>query len=618
MGDIRKDIKDYKRLLKFVGPHIWVMVMAFLCMIVYSVLNGLSPIALIPVIDNIISGKPIAINPSPHLPPVLTVFIQDFVTRINAVPTMKLMTIILIGSLVYFLLRNLFDFMQVYLMNNVSQRVIRDVKDVLYRKLLSLSMSFYGKNPTAKLMSRITYDAAVIRDAISMGLLDLILRPLEIVSHLIVVIGIVLFYDIPIKFLLTSMILFPCILLPAYVISKRLRQIATRMQEKVGDINTILFEIMTGIRIVKAFSMQEYEYNKFKKQNMDFYKLEMKSVKRVNSISPINEFTSALYLVAVLYLAGTQIIDGTIPSGAFIVFLTSVFLMVKPVKRFSKVYAIIQTALSSATRIFDILDTENEIKEKKDAKELDILKNEIVFENIWFRYEQKDVLKNISVRINKGGIVAIVGPSGAGKTSLVNLIPRFYDPVKGSIKLDGIDLRNVTLKSLRDQIGVVTQEMLLFNDTVLNNISYGSKGHTKEDVIKAAKIANAHDFIIKMPYGYDTPIGERGFRISGGERQRISIARAIFKNPPILIFDEATSQLDTESERLVQEAIDRLMQGRTVFVIAHRISTVTHANKILVLENGEIVEQGDHKELLGYGGLYKKLYEMQFLERKAA
>jgi len=385
----------------------------------------------------------------------------------------------------------------------------------------------------------------------------------------------------------------------------------------MGDINTILFEIITGVRIVKAFSMQEYECKKFRDQNQSFYKLEMKSVKRVNSISPINEFTSAIYLVVVLYLAGQKIIDGTISSGAFAVFLTSVFLMIKPLKRFSKLYAIIQRALASATRIFYILDKESEIKEKEGAVNVPVLQNKITLENIDFSYDgRKNVLGKINLEIKKGDVTAIVGPSGAGKTSLVNLIPRFYDPTKGTVKIDNTDLKDATFKSIRGQIGIVTQEMLLFNDTVLNNISYGSKKYSHEDIRKAAEVANAADFIMKMPQGYDTVIGERGYRLSGGERQRISIARAIFKNPPILIFDEATSQLDTESERLVQEAIDRLMKGRTVFVIAHRLSTITHANKIVVLNNGGIAEIGTHKELLEKDGLYKKLYELQFLDRQ--
>ena len=610
-ANMKQDIRDYKRLLEFARPHLGVLLLAFICMLLYSLVNSLSPTALIPIVDNIIRGSEITI-PSHIKTPV---FITIFVDKINALPTARLVAILLVGALIYFLLRNLFDFLQAYLMNDVSQRVVRDVKDAIYRKLLSLSMHFYSKNPTAKLMSRITYDASIIRDSISTGLLDLILRPLEIATHLGVVICIVIFFGIPLRFIFTSVILFPCILLPAVLISRKLRKITTQTQEKVGDINTILFEIITGMRIVKIFSMQKYEHLKFKNQNRGFYKLAMKAVKRINIIGPVNEITSAIYFVVVMHLAYRQIAAGTLAWGSFVVFLSSILLMLKPVKRLSKVYAIIQQALAAGTRIFQILDTQEEIREKEKARPLPALLRDISLEGVWFKYENDYVLEDINLSVKKGGIIAIVGPSGSGKTTLVNLIPRFYDPSKGCLKINGIDIKDVTLKSLRDQIGIVTQEMLLFNDTVTANIAYGSKGHSSEDIIKAAKIANAHDFIMNMPKKYDTTVGERGFRISGGERQRLAIARAIFKNPPILIFDEATSQLDTESERYVQEAIDRLMKGRTVFVIAHRLSTIRHATSIVVLDKGSIVDTGTHDELMQRGGLYKKLYDMQFRDR---
>ncbi|NQT23518.1 MAG: ABC transporter ATP-binding protein, partial [Candidatus Omnitrophica bacterium] len=421
---MKNDIRDYRRLVEFVKPHSRVLFFACICMLIFSVLNSISIAAVIPAFDNIINGRGITIPPDAKIPP----FALDLVTKVNAIAPMNLLIILLIGGLVYFFLRNAFDFLQVYLMNDVSQRVVRDVKDVIYKKLLSLSMYFYSRNPTAKLMSRITYDAAIVRDAISTGLLDLILRPLEIISHFIMAVGIVIFFGIPVKFVLTSIVLFPCILLPALFISKRLRHIMTKSQEKMGDINTILFEIITGMRIVKAFSMQDYEYKKFKVQNQYFYKLAMKSVKRVNVISPINEFVSAIYLVIVLYFAGKQIIAGTISMGAFTAFLLSILLMVKPIKRLSKGYAVIQQALSSATRIFDTLDTVEQIEEKKDAVSLPVIKNAIEMKGIWFRYDDKKpyVLEDVTLDVKKGEIIAIVGPSGAGKTSLANLIPRFY------------------------------------------------------------------------------------------------------------------------------------------------------------------------------------------------
>ena len=609
---MKKDIIDYRRLLEFTKPHLKIFIIAFVCMLIYSVLNSISLTALIPIMDNLIRGSKIVIPAHVHLP----IFISSFVDKINALPPMRLMIIILLGGVAYAFLRNIFDFLQVYFMNDVSQRVVRDMKDAIYQKLLSLSMAFYSKNPTAKLMARITYDASIIRDSISTGLLDLILRPLEVVTHFAVVIGVVFIFGIPLRFILTSIILFPCILLPAVIISKRIRRITTRSQEKMGDINTILFEIITGMRIVKAFSMQKYEYDKFSGENKIFYKLAMKVIKRMSIVGPINEFTSAIYLIVIVYLAYVQINAGMLSWGSFMAFSASILLMIKPVKRLSKVYAVIQQSLSAATRIFDILDTREKIVEKPSSCALPAIREGITFENLWFKYGDKDVLKNVSLKTKKGEIIAIVGPSGAGKTTLVNLIPRFYDPQKGSIKIDGKDLKDVTLKSLRDQIGIVTQEMLLFNDTVAHNITYGKEGFSKEQIVAAASIANAHDFITRMPQGYDTTVGERGFRISGGERQRLAIARAIFKNPPILIFDEATSQLDTESERFVQEAIDRLMKGRTVFVIAHRLSTIKHATKIVVIDNGRLADVGTHDELMERGGLYKKLYDMQFRNKQ--
>ncbi|MBN1353874.1 MAG: ABC transporter ATP-binding protein [Candidatus Omnitrophica bacterium] len=606
---MRNDVRDYKRLIKFVRPHIWVLFFAFLSMLLYSVLNGVSPTAaMIPTVDKLVSGSQIAIPVQSKTP----LFITNIIDKVNNLPSSRLVFLLLVGALIFFFLRNTFDFIQIYLMNDVSERVVRDIKNAIYEKLLSLSMYFYSKNPTAKLMSRITYDAAIIKDSISTTFLDVILRPLEIVSYLTVAVFVVYFFGISMKFIVTSLVLFPCILLPAVMISSRLRKITTRSQEKMGDINTILFEIITGIRIVKAFSMQDYERDKFKRENHIFYKLAMKAVKRVNIISPINEFTSVIYLVIVAYLAYKEIVAGTLSWGSFIGFLSPILLMIKPVKRLSKTYASIQQALAAATRIFNILDTKEQIDEKKDAVEISAISRSITLKNVWFKYDNQYVLEDISFEAKKGEIIAIVGPSGAGKTTLVNLIPRFYDPSMGSIHIDGIDLRDIKLKSLRDQIGVVTQDMLLFNDTVLANIAYGSRNFSMDDVVKAAKVANAHNFIMKMPEQYNTVIGERGFRVSGGEKQRIAIARAIFKNPPILIFDEATSQLDTESEKSVQEAIDRLLEGRTVFVIAHRLSTIKHAFKIIVLDRGRILDMGSHKELMEKDGLYKKLYDMQF------
>jgi subfamily B ATP-binding cassette protein MsbA len=344
----------------------------------------------------------------------------------------------------------------------------------------------------------------------------------------------------------------------------------------------------------------------------------MKTVKRLEVISPLGECAMIVCIMVVGLMAGKEILAGSLSPGAFAAFAAAIMLLARPLKRLAKVYGIMQTALAAGKRIFEVLDEEPRITERRGAGALPYFEKEVVFDKVSFDYGDNEILKEVSLNVKRGDILAIVGPSGAGKTTIVNLIPRFYDPIAGMIRIDGYDIKDVTLKSLMDNIGIVTQETILFNDTAAANISYGNIAAGKESIINAAKIANAHDFIMNMPDGYDTIIGERGFRLSGGEKQRLSIARAVFKNPPILILDEATSQLDTESEMLVQAAIDRLMKGRTVFVIAHRLSTIKNATSIVVIDKGRIVEYGAHNELMAKNSLYKRLYDMQFRDHENA
>jgi subfamily B ATP-binding cassette protein MsbA len=380
----------------------------------------------------------------------------------------------------------------------------------------------------------------------------------------------------------------------------------------MADITTTLHETISGIRVVKAFSMEGPEAERFRKQNQQFYRLTMKSTKRVIAVSPITEFVGMFCIAIILWVAAKEIISGALSAGAFVTFLAALLSLMKPMKRLTNVYSINQQALAAANRIFEVLDTKETVTDKPDALEMPRFKNNVEFKNVAFSYDDKEILKDINLTVRAGEIAAFVGPSGVGKTTLVNLLPRFYDVTKGKIAIDGVDIRDYSLKSLRSQIGIVTQETILFNETVAYNISYGCKNPKKEDIVRAAEIANAHSFIMKMPKGYDTIIGERGFRLSGGEKQRLSIARAVFKDAPILILDEATSQLDTESEILVQEAIDRMMRGRTVFVIAHRLSTIKHATRIYVLDAGRVADVGHHDALIQKDGLYKRLYDMQF------
>jgi subfamily B ATP-binding cassette protein MsbA len=601
-------MSKYLRLLKFVFPHAAVLSMALVCMVASSAFSGVSIGMIIPLVDNIISGKKIVVAGGLALP----AFVRNLIDATNALSPTQLLNRLIIVVMVLWLLKNLFEFLQTYLMNDVSQRVIRDVKNIIYRKLLTLSMDFYSKNSTGKLMSRVTYDAAIIRDSISTGFTDLLYQPIQLVVYIAILLMIKVYFAIPWGLIMVSLALFLLVVYPVVKIGKKLKSISRKSQEKMADITTTLHETISGVRVVKAFSMEDYEANKFESQNQNFYKLSMKSIKRMAVVSPITEFVGMASVAVILWIAGKQILSGALSAGAFVTFLASLLSLMRPIKRITNVYSINQQAMAAADRIFDTLDTIPSVSEKPGAKELARIKNGVALEHVGFGYDNKQVLRDINLSVRAGQIVAFVGPSGAGKTTLVNLIPRFYDVTSGAVRIDGVDVRDCRIKSLMSQIGIVTQETILFNDTVASNISYGSGGHTRQDVIRAAKIANAHDFIIKMPQGYDTVIGERGFRLSGGEKQRLAIARAVFKDPPILILDEATSQLDTESELLVQEAIDRMMKGRTVFVIAHRLSTIKHADSIYVLEAGRIVESGSHDELAGKSGLYKRLYDMQF------
>ncbi len=599
---------DFKRLIKFVIPHIWVLILASVCMICSSAFSGVSMGMILPLVDNIIAGKQIVIPQGVHVP----VFVEALIRDVNAMSPIELLNRMTLIVIVLWLLKNFFEYCQTYLMNDVSQRVIRDVKNIIYKKLLTLSLDFYSRNPTGKLMSRITYDSAIIRDSISTGLTDLIYQPVQILIYVGIVLTIKAVFSISWVLILISALLFLLVIYPVVRIGKRLKSISRQSQEKMAELTTTLHETISGVRVVKAFSMEDYEANKFAGQNQFFYKLAMKSVKRMTVVSPITEFVGISCVAIILWVAGKEIVSGAMSAGAFITFLASLLSIMRPIKRLSNIYSINQQSLAAAKRIFEVLDMKPSVHEKEGAVILPRIRDRVRFEYVRFGYDNKEILKDISLEVKVGNIAAFVGPSGTGKTTLVNLIPRFYDVTSGRITIDGIDIKDCKIMSLMEQIGIVTQETILFNDTVAANIAYGSKARNVDDVIKAAKIANAHDFIMGMPDGYETMIGERGFRLSGGEKQRLAIARAVYKDPPILILDEATSQLDTESELLVQEAIDRMMRGRTVFVIAHRLSTIKHANTIYVLDGGHIVETGAHDVLVQKNGLYKRLYDMQF------
>jgi len=608
-------MKEYIRFLKFLKPHLWIMVIAVICMIISSGMGGVSLGMIIPLVDNILAGKTITM-PGVQDPPELLVNLID---KVNSVPKTSLLNWLVVIIALIFLIKSAFFFFQTYFMSKLGQSVLRDVRSTIYKKLLQLSNDFFANTQTGELVSRITFDVGIIVNSITEGLTDLLLQPIQLCIYMGIVVWIKVYFSISWTLTLITILIFPLVAYPVVKIGKKLRKISTATQESMSDINSLLFETIYGIGIVKSFSAENYHIGKFRIYNNRYFKMVMKSVKRMAIIGPFGEFVGVGCVAVVLWLGGKDVVTGRLSAGAFIAFLAALLSLIKPFKRLSRLYAINLQALAAITRVFKVLDREPSIKDAKGAAQLSGFKDSIEFKDIDFSYDRAEaeaknvqVLKNINMHLSRGKVLAIVGMSGVGKTTLVGLLPRFYDPTRGRVLIDGKDIRDFSIASLREHIGMVTQETILFNDSVRNNIAFGRPGADMEEIVKAAKAANAHDFIMKMPKAYDTFIGDRGMRISGGEKQRIAIARALFKDPPILILDEATSQLDTESERLVQQAIDRLMANRTVFVIAHRLSTIEHADRIAVLDKGEIIEAGTHSQLIGAQGVYKRLYELQF------
>lgn len=599
----------YGRMIGLVRPHRKVLFMAFGAMVFNSLLSGLPIIGLvIPFVDTILAGKPIVVPHAERLP----AFAVDFVYRLNAMPRGQLLNLLIVWTVGVAFVRLVFEFLQSYWMNDASQRVIRDLRSGVYAKIIDLPLSFFGKSQTGALVSRITHDTGVIRDAISEGLTDFLFQPVQIVVNLVALLSVKFMFDIPWLLVVIIFVLLPLIVYPVMRVGRRLKKFSREGQEHVAAINTTLIETIGGIRIVQGFGMEAHEKERFARQNFALYKTMMRSIARMILVSPLTEFIGFLCFGAVLWVGGRNVIQNGMSPGAFIAFLIALFSLLRPFKRLSRVHSINQQALAAAERVFEILDEPNPIADKPGARGVAPMKKEIRFESVSFSYGGKPVLEGVDLRVQPGEIVAIVGPSGSGKTSLVNLLPRFYDPTAGKITIDGVDLRDATLDSLRRQIGIVTQETVLFHETVSANIAYGRSKVSQKEIEEAARVANAHDFIGRMPDKYQTVVGDRGMRLSGGERQRLSIARAVLKNPPLLILDEATSALDTESELLVQQAIHNLMKGRTVFVIAHRLSTVRDAHRILVVDGGRIRETGTHDQLIAQGGLYKRLYDLQF------
>ena len=597
-------MKDYRKLFRFAKPYYRELILSGFLMGVVTFFDIFRLSAIVPIVDRVFTNKPITFT-NAKLPP----FLENILSRLNTLEPLKVLYLMLIVVPVALTLRAIVEFLQSYIMSGVGQKVIRDARNLVYDKLQNLSLDYFTHKRSGELISRITNDVKLIETAVSYALTDLIYQLFEVVAFSAVIVV------INWKMALGALVVLPMVAVPMIVVGKVLRKLSKKSQEKMADINSLLVETFTGVRIVRAFCAEGIELEKFKKQNHDYYRLAMKSIKRMLILGNTTELMGVGTALFVIFYAGRQVIGGELSFGAFALFMAAFLSLIKPFKKLSQVNSITQQAVAASSRIYEILETSPTIKESLQAGQLGAFENSIVFENVNFSYTEHEILKDINLKVNKGEVLAIVGPSGVGKTTLVDLIPRFYDPKKGRVLIDGIDIKNVAFRSLRKQIGIVTQETILFNDTIKANIAYGKPEASREEIEQAATQAHAHDFIMLMPKGYDTMIGDRGARLSGGERQRLAIARALLKDPPMLILDEATSQLDSESERLVQEALDRLIRGRTVFVIAHRLSTVRNAQRIIVLDKGRIVEDGTHSELLSKGGLYKKLYQLQEIEK---
>jgi subfamily B ATP-binding cassette protein MsbA len=570
-------VRHYQRLLGYLKPYIWPRgVLAIICMLAFSGIESSIPFVAKYVFDQVFTEK-----------------------HIDALPWA------IIGVFVLAIGRGFLDFAAKYLSDWIGQRIVTDLRNALTHHMQGLDLAFFNRQRAGQIVSRVTSDVSLVRASVT----DAVVSMFQDSTRLIGLTAVAVYMDWVLA--LCAVCLFPIAAIPLRYFSAALRQNSRRQQEAVGRLNALLHENVQGNRVVKAFGQEEYEQKRLEAADERLFQLFLRG-SRIRSL-PITEILAGIAVAGIIWYGGTSVIAGTRSQGDFFSFVIALFLLYEPFKRLVKTVYTIQTGLAGADRVFELLDTPSLVVDRPGATPLGSMRQGIAFEDVTFEYEKGNpVLRNIDLRIPVGRVVALVGMSGGGKSTLADLIPRFYDVTGGRIAIDGRDIRDLTLASLRGHIAVVTQFTFLFNDSIRANIAYGDPTKTDAEIEAAARAANAHDFIVEMPRGYDTGIGDLGVRLSGGQRQRLAIARAILKNAPILILDEATSALDTESEGLVQEALERLMANRTTLVVAHRLSTVRRADLIVVLVRGEIVESGTHEELLATGSEYRKLYELQF------
>ncbi len=571
-------MKNYKRLLQYIRPYLKQLGLAIVCIVVAAACNL-------------------------YLPWI----IKDMVDKVLADKDMVMLYVICVSIVVVFLIRGIFYYGQSYLVSYIGQKVVIDVREVMFRKFQRMPMAYFDKHQTGETMSYITNDVSAIQSALVDQLIEMVTEG----SILIGSIAMMLYLDW--KLSLLTLVVIPLVGQAMKIFGRKLKRNGTVIQERAADITSLLQESISSIRVVKSFVREDYETKRFINQNILNFQAAMKNVQLTSLLTPTVEFLAAVSVTFIVGFGGYEVVNGQMTAGALVAFLTYAVNLANPVKRLARVYGNLQRAMAAVDRVFAVIDLPEPIRDKEGAKELPKIEGHVKVEHVTFGYKEGiNALEDVSLEVKPGQMIAFVGPSGAGKSTIANLIPRFYEINSGAISIDGQDIREVTVASLREQIGIVPQETMLFSTTVMENIRYGRLDATDEEVIEAAKAANADVFIRELPQGYDTPIGERGLNLSGGQRQRMSIARAILKNPRILILDEATSALDTESEKIVQSALDSLMVGRTSFVIAHRLSTIFNADQIYVIDGGRIKEHGTHEELLAKNGLYSHLYNIQF------